>query len=55
MKKNQGSMNCSVIQKPVFLKGLIPINQLKEFILEALRSKDEGSVLSSHTYSKPYF
>ena len=33
---------------------LIHINQLKEFILEALKSKNEGSILSSHTYPMPY-
>ena len=33
---------------------LIPINQLKEFILEALKSKEEGDILSSNGFSKCY-
>ncbi|KAL0453820.1 UNVERIFIED_CONTAM: hypothetical protein Slati_1360100 [Sesamum latifolium] len=34
--------------------GLIPVNQLKEFIEGTIRSKIEGSSKSSLTYSKPY-
>ncbi|KAL0370509.1 UNVERIFIED_CONTAM: hypothetical protein Sangu_0369000 [Sesamum angustifolium] len=34
--------------------GLIPVDQLKEFIEETIRSKIEGSSRSSFTYSKPY-
>ncbi|KAL0416390.1 UNVERIFIED_CONTAM: hypothetical protein Slati_3470900 [Sesamum latifolium] len=34
--------------------GLIPVDQLKEFIEGAIRSKIEGSSKSSLTYSKPY-
>ncbi|KAL0378564.1 UNVERIFIED_CONTAM: hypothetical protein Sradi_3161900 [Sesamum radiatum] len=34
--------------------GLIPVDQLKEFIEGTIRSKIEGSLKSSLTYSKPY-
>ncbi|KAK4390371.1 hypothetical protein Sango_2100400 [Sesamum angolense] len=34
--------------------GLIPVDQLKEFIEGTIRSKIEGSSKSSLTYSKPY-
>ncbi|KAL0288194.1 UNVERIFIED_CONTAM: hypothetical protein Sangu_2668100 [Sesamum angustifolium] len=34
--------------------GLIPLNQLEEFIEGTIRSKIEGSSRSSLTYSKPY-
>ncbi|KAL0286181.1 UNVERIFIED_CONTAM: hypothetical protein Sradi_7154700 [Sesamum radiatum] len=34
--------------------GLIPVDQLKEFIDRTIRSKIEGSSKSSLTYSKPY-
>ncbi|KAL0373119.1 UNVERIFIED_CONTAM: hypothetical protein Scaly_0993500 [Sesamum calycinum] len=34
--------------------GLIPVDQLKEFIEGTIRSKIEGSSRSSFTYSKPY-
>ncbi|KAL0413499.1 UNVERIFIED_CONTAM: hypothetical protein Sradi_1551600 [Sesamum radiatum] len=34
--------------------GLIPVDQLKEFIEGKIRSKIEGSSKSSLTYSKPY-
>ncbi|KAK4391586.1 hypothetical protein Sango_1936400 [Sesamum angolense] len=34
--------------------GLIPVDQLKEFIEETIKSKIEGSSRSSFTYSKPY-
>ncbi|KAL0303486.1 UNVERIFIED_CONTAM: hypothetical protein Sradi_6216700 [Sesamum radiatum] len=34
--------------------GLIPVDQLKEFIKGTIRSKIEGSSKSSLTYSKPY-
>ncbi|KAL0349835.1 UNVERIFIED_CONTAM: hypothetical protein Sradi_4132700 [Sesamum radiatum] len=34
--------------------GLIPVDQLKEFIEESIRSKIEGSSRSSLTYFKPY-
>ncbi|KAL0402331.1 UNVERIFIED_CONTAM: hypothetical protein Slati_4263000 [Sesamum latifolium] len=34
--------------------GLIPIDQLKEFIEGTIKSKIEGSLKSSLTYSKPY-
>ncbi|KAL0385781.1 UNVERIFIED_CONTAM: hypothetical protein Sradi_2972400, partial [Sesamum radiatum] len=33
---------------------LIPVNQLKEFIEGTIRSKIEGTLKSSLTYSKPY-
>ncbi|KAL0455718.1 UNVERIFIED_CONTAM: hypothetical protein Slati_0911000 [Sesamum latifolium] len=35
-------------------EGLIPVDQLKEFIEGTIRSKIEGSSKSSLTYSKPY-
>ncbi|KAL0318305.1 UNVERIFIED_CONTAM: hypothetical protein Sangu_1986700 [Sesamum angustifolium] len=34
--------------------GLIPVDQLKEFIEGTIKSKIEGSSRSSFTYSKPY-
>ncbi|KAL0371821.1 UNVERIFIED_CONTAM: hypothetical protein Scaly_0863700 [Sesamum calycinum] len=34
--------------------GLIPVDQLKEFIEGTIKSKIEGSLKSSLTYSKPY-
>ncbi|KAL0416490.1 UNVERIFIED_CONTAM: hypothetical protein Slati_3480900 [Sesamum latifolium] len=34
--------------------GLIPVDQLREFIEGTIRSKIEGSAKSSLTYSKPY-
>ncbi|KAL0302097.1 UNVERIFIED_CONTAM: hypothetical protein Sangu_2501300 [Sesamum angustifolium] len=34
--------------------GLIPVDQLKEFIKGTIKSKIEGSTKSSLTYSKPY-
>ncbi|KAL0336717.1 UNVERIFIED_CONTAM: hypothetical protein Sradi_4883600 [Sesamum radiatum] len=34
--------------------GLIPVDQLKEFIEETIKSKIEGRSRSSFTYSKPY-
>ncbi|KAL0283784.1 UNVERIFIED_CONTAM: hypothetical protein Sangu_2868000 [Sesamum angustifolium] len=34
--------------------GLIPVDQLKEFIKGTIKSKIEGSSKSSLTYSKPY-
>ncbi|KAK4390369.1 hypothetical protein Sango_2100200 [Sesamum angolense] len=34
--------------------GLIPVDQLKEFIEGTIRSKIEGSSKSSFTYSRPY-
>ncbi|KAL0444424.1 UNVERIFIED_CONTAM: hypothetical protein Slati_2165100 [Sesamum latifolium] len=34
--------------------GLIPVDQLKEFIKGTIKSKIEGSLKSSLTYSKPY-
>ncbi|KAK4383547.1 hypothetical protein Sango_2764700 [Sesamum angolense] len=34
--------------------GLIPVDQLKEFIEGTIKSKIEGSSKSSLTYSKPY-
>ncbi|KAL0434503.1 UNVERIFIED_CONTAM: hypothetical protein Slati_2784600 [Sesamum latifolium] len=34
--------------------GLIPVDQLREFIERTIRSKIEGSAKSSLTYSKPY-
>ncbi|KAL0298473.1 UNVERIFIED_CONTAM: hypothetical protein Sradi_6507100 [Sesamum radiatum] len=34
--------------------GLIPVDQLKEFIEGTIKSKIEGSLRSSLTYSKPY-
>ncbi|KAK4406240.1 hypothetical protein Sango_0630500 [Sesamum angolense] len=38
----------------VFSDGLIPVDQLKEFIEGTIKSKIEGSSKSSLTYSKPY-
>ncbi|KAL0446353.1 UNVERIFIED_CONTAM: hypothetical protein Slati_1763200 [Sesamum latifolium] len=38
----------------VSFDGLIPVDQLKEFIEGTIRSKIEGSSKSSLTYSKPY-
>ncbi|KAL0439781.1 UNVERIFIED_CONTAM: hypothetical protein Slati_2461100 [Sesamum latifolium] len=38
----------------VFSDGLIPVDQLKEFIEGTIRSKIEESSKSSLTYSKPY-
>ncbi|KAL0455794.1 UNVERIFIED_CONTAM: hypothetical protein Slati_0918600 [Sesamum latifolium] len=38
----------------IFYDGLIPVDQLKEFIEGTIRSKIKGSSKSSFTYSKPY-
>ncbi|KAL0413582.1 UNVERIFIED_CONTAM: hypothetical protein Sradi_1559900 [Sesamum radiatum] len=44
----------SVKELQVSSDGLIPVDQLKEFIEGTIRSKIEGSSKSSLTYSKPY-
>ncbi|KAL0449418.1 UNVERIFIED_CONTAM: hypothetical protein Slati_1498200 [Sesamum latifolium] len=35
-------------------KGMIPVDQLKEFIMGTIQNKIDGSTKSSMTYTKPY-
>jgi hypothetical protein len=38
----------------ISFKGLIPIDQYKNFIVETIKDKYEGSSKSTFTYAKPY-
>ncbi|KAL0361614.1 UNVERIFIED_CONTAM: hypothetical protein Sradi_3845900 [Sesamum radiatum] len=53
-KQRYAENNKSVKELQVSSDGVIPVDQLKEFIEGTIRSKIEGSSKSSLTYSKPY-
>ncbi|KAL0457871.1 UNVERIFIED_CONTAM: hypothetical protein Slati_0414300 [Sesamum latifolium] len=53
-KQRYAENDKSVKELQVSSDGLIPVDQLKEFIEGTIRSKIEGSSKSSLTYSKPY-
>ncbi|KAL0402319.1 UNVERIFIED_CONTAM: hypothetical protein Slati_4261800 [Sesamum latifolium] len=53
-KEHYAEKNKSVKEFQISSDGLIPVDQLKEFIEGTIRSKIEGSSKSSFTYSKLY-
>ncbi|KAL0416789.1 UNVERIFIED_CONTAM: hypothetical protein Slati_3510800 [Sesamum latifolium] len=53
-KQHYAENDKSAKELQVSSDGLIPVDQLKEFIEETIKSKIEGSSKSSLTYSKPY-
>ncbi|KAL0451388.1 UNVERIFIED_CONTAM: hypothetical protein Slati_1116900 [Sesamum latifolium] len=53
-KQHYAENDKSTKELQVSSDGLIPVDQLKEFIKGTIRSKIEGSSKSSLTYSKPY-
>ncbi|KAL0288676.1 UNVERIFIED_CONTAM: hypothetical protein Sangu_2646200 [Sesamum angustifolium] len=54
IKQHYAENDKSVKEPQISSDGLIPVDQLKEFIEETIKSKIEGSSRSSFTYSKPY-
>ncbi|KAL0292836.1 UNVERIFIED_CONTAM: hypothetical protein Scaly_3152000 [Sesamum calycinum] len=54
IKQHYAEKDKSAKEFKFLLTGLIPVDQLKEFIEGTIRSKVEGSSRSSFTYSKPY-
>ncbi|KAL0402568.1 UNVERIFIED_CONTAM: hypothetical protein Slati_4286700 [Sesamum latifolium] len=53
-KEHYAEKNKSAKEFQISFDGLIPVDQLKEFIEGTIRRKIEGSSKSSLTYSKPY-
>ncbi|KAL0286052.1 UNVERIFIED_CONTAM: hypothetical protein Sangu_2751300 [Sesamum angustifolium] len=53
-KRHYTEKDKSAKELQIFSDGLIPMDQLKEFIEGTIRSKIEESSRSSLTYSKPY-
>ncbi|KAL0418995.1 UNVERIFIED_CONTAM: hypothetical protein Sradi_1313000 [Sesamum radiatum] len=54
IKQHYAEKDKSAKEFQISSDGLIPVDQLKEFIEGTIRSKIEGSSRSSFTYSKPY-
>ncbi|KAL0337551.1 UNVERIFIED_CONTAM: hypothetical protein Scaly_2030200 [Sesamum calycinum] len=54
IKQHYTEKNKSAKELQISIDGLIPVDQLKEFIEGTIRSKIERSSMSSFTYSKPY-
>ncbi|KAK4406448.1 hypothetical protein Sango_0651300 [Sesamum angolense] len=54
IKQHDTEKDKSAKELQISSDGLIPMDQLKEFIEGTIRSKIEGSSRSSFTYSKPY-
>ncbi|KAL0418961.1 UNVERIFIED_CONTAM: hypothetical protein Sradi_1309600 [Sesamum radiatum] len=54
IKQHYTEKDKSAKESQISSDGLIPMDQLKEFIEGTIRSKIEGSSKSSFTYSKPY-
>ncbi|KAL0284393.1 UNVERIFIED_CONTAM: hypothetical protein Sangu_2473500 [Sesamum angustifolium] len=54
IKQHYAEKDKSAKEFQISSDGLIPVDQLKEFIEGTIRSKVEGSSRSSVTYSKPY-
>ncbi|KAL0297119.1 UNVERIFIED_CONTAM: hypothetical protein Sradi_6764000 [Sesamum radiatum] len=54
IKQHYAEKDKSAKEFQISSDGLIPVDQLKEFIEGTIRSKVEGSSRSSFTYSKPY-
>ncbi|KAK4397284.1 hypothetical protein Sango_1565000 [Sesamum angolense] len=54
IKQHYTEKDKSAKELQISIDGLIPMDQLKEFIEGTIRSKIEGSSMSSFTYSKPY-
>ncbi|WMV24911.1 hypothetical protein MTR67_018296 [Solanum verrucosum] len=53
--EGESSVNQVMIKEiHISVAGLIPIDQLKNFIIEAIKDKSECSSKFSLTYSKPY-
>ncbi|KAL0339274.1 UNVERIFIED_CONTAM: hypothetical protein Sangu_1449500 [Sesamum angustifolium] len=54
IKQHYAEKDKSAQELQISSDGLIPVDQLKEFIEGTIRSKIEGSSRPSFTYSKPY-